>query len=49
MRPIVAISCDRSEAIPATGPNDAGRIRPVPAKVLVSEAIIARVREAAAG
>jgi putative glutamine amidotransferase len=46
MRPVVAISCDRSEAIPASGPNEAGRVRPVPARVMVSEAIVTRVREA---
>ena len=44
MRPIVAISCDRTEAVDATGPNAHGRIRPTPAKVVVSEAIIERIR-----
>lgn len=46
MRPIVAISCDRSEGVAATGPNADGRVRPTPAKIHLSEAIVQRVREA---
>lgn len=46
MRPIVAVSCDRSEAIASTTPNEHGRIRPVPAKIVVAQAVVTRIREA---
>ena len=46
MRPVVAISCDRTEVVPAPGPNAQGRIRPVPARVIVAEAVVQRLREA---
>jgi putative glutamine amidotransferase len=46
MRRVVAISCDRTAAVPAAGPNAEGRTRPTPARVMVAEAVVQRVREA---
>lgn len=44
MKAVIAVSCDRSPEKPANGPNAQGRIRPTPAKVQVSEAVIAALR-----
>jgi putative glutamine amidotransferase len=44
MLPIVAVTADRSEAIPADGPNALGRIRSTPAKVHISEAVVTHLR-----
>jgi len=45
MRPVIAITADRSPAQPATEPNRHGRMRPVVAKVHVSELIVSHLRE----
>jgi len=46
MRPIVAVSCDRTEEMEATEPNEHGRTRPTPARVVVAEAVVERIRAA---
>ncbi len=44
MRPVIAITADRSPAKPADGPNRHGRMRPTLAKVHVSELIVTHLR-----
>jgi putative glutamine amidotransferase len=48
MIPIIAVTADRSEESPATGPNQDGRIRPVPARVHVSESVLVALKESRA-
>lgn len=44
MLPVVAVTTDRSEAIAANGSNEHGRVRPTPAKVHVTEAVVQHLR-----
>lgn len=44
MLPVIAVSADRSEGAPATGPNEFGRIRPERAKSYVYEPIVQHIR-----
>ena len=41
---VVAVTADRSPAVPATGPNALGRIRPTAAKVHVGELVVSHLR-----
>ena len=44
MRPVIAITADRSSAVPTDRPNAEGRVRPTLAKVHVSELIVSHIR-----
>ncbi len=45
MLPVVAVTIDRSDAVDAVEPNEHGRIRPTPARVHVTEAIVSQLRQ----
>ena len=44
MLPVVAVTADRSPAIPAETPNAFGRMRPIAAKVHVTERVVTHLR-----
>ena len=45
MLPIVAVTADRSEKTESSQPNESGNVRPVPAKVHVSELVVSHLRK----